>query len=90
MALRPIQQDQVQKTVQVLLAFLSDDNVSIPGSMLEGIYSGKSLLRGIISGNLLVCENADAQSGAAPPVPPVPPVVEGDEDGSPEAEGLES
>lgn len=56
----PVEQEHIQSSVQVLLAFLSDENVSIPGSMLEGIFSGKSLLRGIISGSLVVCQRRES------------------------------
>jgi hypothetical protein len=70
MSLQPINQEQVQKTTQILLAFLSDEKVSIPGSMLEGIFSAKSLLNGILSGNLLVCQNAADKKPDAP-APPV-------------------
>jgi len=71
MSLQPINQEQVQKTTQILLAFLSDDNVSIPGSMLEGIFSAKSLLNGILSGNLLICQKtADKDPAGPPPTPP--------------------
>lgn len=58
MSLTPINVEQVQQSAQVALAFLSDGSVSVPANMLEGIVSSKSLLRGIISGQLIVCHQA--------------------------------
>ena len=81
--LKPINQEQVQQTSQVMLAFLSEESVSIPGNLLEGIVSGKSLLRGIIQGQLLVCQNAKGEAVAAPSPAPEADVetdVEVDED----------
>ena len=49
-------QENLLATAQCLLAYLSDDSNSTPNNMLEGIVSGKSLLRAIISGQLIVCE----------------------------------
>jgi len=65
MSLQPVNQEQVQQTAQVLLAFLSDESVSVPGNMLEGIVSGKSILRGIIQGQLLVCQNVPSEAVVA-------------------------
>lgn len=62
MSLKPINQEQVQGASQVILAYLDDGANTTPNNLLEGIVSGKSLLRGIISGNLVVC-----QKEAAPP-----------------------
>ncbi len=56
MALKPMKQENIQDTIQVLLAYLDDDRISTPNNMLEGIVSAKSLLRGIISGQLLICQ----------------------------------
>lgn len=55
----PINTDQVQRTVQILLAYLEDPRNNTPNDMLEGIISGKSLLRGILNGNLVVCQKAN-------------------------------
>jgi len=49
------QQEQVQQAAQVMLALLSDESVSVPGNLLEGVVSGKSLLRAIVQGSLVVC-----------------------------------
>ena len=70
MSLQPINTEQVQQTAQTLLAFLSDENVSVPAPMLEGIVSGKSLLRGIMAGQLVICANQEA-----PPAPTDAPKV---------------
>ena len=60
----PLPKEQVNQTCQTLLAFLSDDSVSVPAPMIEGIVSGKSLLRGILSGQLAICQvGAPVQPG---------------------------
>ena len=72
--MKPLQAEQVQSTCQVLLAFLDSDGANVPGNMLEGVVSGKSLLRGILSGNLVVCQTGE------PNLPPGVEPPEGDED----------
>jgi len=68
MSLQPINQEQVQQTAQVLLAFLSDESVSVPGPMLDGVVSGKSLIRGLVSGQLIICQNVEGSpQGDKPP-----------------------
>jgi len=67
MALTPISQEQVQKAVQVVLDYLSNPANSTPNDILEGIVSGKSLLRGIAAGSLVVCQNQDV----SPVIPPL-------------------
>ena len=66
MSLQPVGQEQVQATAQQMLSFLSDENVSIPGNMIEAIFSGKSLLSAIIAGNLIVCRHAEDASKSKP------------------------
>jgi len=57
MKLAPIaKQEQVQGTAQQVLAYLDDPTNKTPNNMLEAIVSGKSLLRGIITGQLIVCQ----------------------------------
>ena len=68
MSLQPIQQEQVQQTLQVVLAYLEDEHGVTPNAMVDGIVSGKSLLRGILSGQLLVCQNVAAPAGPGPVV----------------------
>lgn len=53
--MKPINQEQVVQTAQIILAVLSDEEGSTPNKYLEGIVSGKSLLRGIVAGQLVVC-----------------------------------
>lgn len=53
--MRPINQEQVVQTAQILLAVISDEEGSTPNKYLEGVVSGKSLLRAIIAGKLVVC-----------------------------------
>lgn len=65
MALQPINIEQIQRTAQVLLSVLDSDAVSVPGNLVEGVTSGKSLLRGILQGNVVVCE----QANEPPPIP---------------------
>lgn len=66
MALTPINQEQVQQTAQVLLSFLSDERVSIPAPILEGVVSGKSLLRALLAGELVICANKSEPKPAIP------------------------
>jgi hypothetical protein len=56
MSLKPINQEQVQQASQVMLAYLDDGANTTPNNLVEGIVSGKSLLRGIINGSLIVCQ----------------------------------
>lgn len=67
MALQAIQQEQVQQTAQAMLAFFDREDVSIPGSMLESIVSGKSLLRALVQGQLVIAQEAQPQPKAEPP-----------------------
>ena len=68
----PLNPEQVQNTAQHLLALLDRDDVSIPGSLAEGVVSGKSLLRGILAGGLVVCQvdSPDAPPADKPPATP--------------------
>ncbi len=57
MALKPIPyQDQVQRTCQVGLTVLSDEKCNVPGNMVEGILSFKTLLSGILNGSIILCQ----------------------------------
>lgn len=67
-----IPQEQVQQTAQILLAFLDSDGASVPGSMLEGVLSGKSMLRGILGGQLGVVQ---LDMKAEPPADDPPPAT---------------
>lgn len=57
MALQALQQEAVQPTLESLLAFLDRDDLSVPGSQVEAIVSGKSLLRALIAGQLVLAQN---------------------------------
>jgi hypothetical protein len=59
MAFQPIDEEPVKQAAQLLLSFLSDASVSVPAPLVDGIVSGKTLLRGIINGQLVVCAPAD-------------------------------
>ena len=76
-----IPQEQVQQTAQLVLSFLESDDAKIPGSMADGIFSGKSLLRGMLNGQLGV-----VQLDAAPPAPVPPPEEAAAEDPEPKSE----
>ncbi len=56
----PINKDHVIQVAQVLLTYLDDPNNSTPNDMLEGIVSAKSLMRGLVGGNLVVCQPGPA------------------------------
>lgn len=66
--MRAVPAEQIQQTVQVLLAFLDSDGANVPGSMVEGVVSGKSLLRGLLNGQLVVAQ-PDAPKAAEPILP---------------------
>lgn len=57
--LKPVDQQNVQATAQSMMAFLDREDVSVPGNMLEAIVSGKSLLRALVSGQLVVAQNIE-------------------------------
>lgn len=63
MSLQPINQEQVQQTAQIVLTYLDDPENRTPNNMLEGIVSGKSLLRGILAGQLFVCAKTEDARG---------------------------
>lgn len=83
--MQPLPQEQVQKAAQILLAFLDSEGAQVPGNLLEGVVSGKSLLRGFLSGTLIVC-----QAGA--PAAPAAPAAPGDSDvpGEPGGDGQQA
>jgi hypothetical protein len=69
--MKPVNQEGVVQTAQVLLAVLNDEDGSTPNKYLEGVVSGKSLLRGIIGGQLVVCmpEKETTEKKAKEPEP---------------------
>lgn len=71
MSLQPLPAENVQPTAQNLLAFLDREDVNVPGNMLEAIVSGKSLLRALLNGQLVICRNAPDAEGAPPGAEPV-------------------
>lgn len=60
--------EQVHTAVQIMLTTLSHTDARIPGDMVEGVVSGKSLLRGILNGSLVVC-TPDAPQAKKPAAP---------------------
>jgi len=66
MEFQPINEEQVQQTADLLLSFLSDASVSVPAPLVDGIVSGKSLLRGLVSGQLVVCTAVQPEAKATP------------------------
>lgn len=64
--MKPVNQEGVVQTSQVILAVLSDEEGTTPNKYLEGVVSGKSLLRGIISGQLVVCAPEEDKAKAKP------------------------
>lgn len=68
MALKALQQEAVQPTLESLLAFLDRDELSVPGSQVEAIVSGKSLLRALIAGQLVLAQQEQLQQPQAAPV----------------------
>lgn len=70
MALQALPTEQVAPTVQALLAFLDRGDVNIPGNLLESIVSGKSLLRALASGQLVLAQNIQPQPAKGAEAPP--------------------
>lgn len=66
--LKPVDQQNVQATAQSMMAFLDREDVSVPGNMLEAIVSGKSLLRALVSGQLVVAQNIEEPKPEVKPV----------------------
>jgi len=60
MALQAINQEAVTPTAQALLAFLDREDIQVPGNMLESIVSGKSLLRALVNGQLVLAQDTEA------------------------------
>ena len=52
----PVEQDSIIAASDMTLEHLSDPSLSTPNYRLEGIVSMKSILRGLVSGALVVCE----------------------------------
>ena len=69
--LQPLDPQNVQVTVNVLLAYLDDPRQSTPNDQLDGIVSAKSLCRAILKGDVVVCK--DVPKPAAKPVKRPPP-----------------
>ena len=66
---QPVQPEQVQQSCQIGLAVLSDEECRIPGNLVEGIMSFKSLLNALIQGSLVICQDVPAkpEDGQTPP-----------------------
>lgn len=76
--MKPLPADQILQTAQILLAYLDSPTNSTPNNMLEGVVSGKSLMRGLISGALVVCQtNAPAAPPPAGETSTMPPAAPG-------------
>ena len=58
----PIDQSQIEKAVGAMLSLLSDERTPVPASVVEAIVSGKSLLRGLLSGELVACKQVPDES----------------------------
>lgn len=58
------QQEQIKNVAGGLVTFLSDESVIVPGNMVEGIVSGKSLLRALAEGKLVLCEAKETANEA--------------------------
>lgn len=65
--------NHVQETARIVLDYLSSPDRDTPNNLVEGIASGKSLLRAIISGDLVVC---DPSKRTKPPAQAAPDAAE--------------
>ena len=67
MSFTPINQEAVQKTCQIGVALLSDDEVRVPTSQMEGALSLKSMLQAVLGGQLFICNKVEAKPEAPAP-----------------------
>lgn len=65
--MQDIPQEQVQQAAQHLLTLLDSPSTNIPGNLLEGVFSGKSLLRALLNGTLKVVATGKTMNPAADP-----------------------
>lgn len=63
----PVPVEQVQKTSQLTLAFLDSPGANVPGNLIEGVVSCKSMLRSLISGTLVLCQQTADAPAKEPP-----------------------
>lgn len=64
MALKALESEQIVPTVQVLLSLLEREDVNVPANMLEGVVGGKSILRALINGQLVLAQEEVARPAA--------------------------
>ncbi len=69
----PLPPDQVAPTFQNALAFLDREETVVPGNMVEGIMSLKSMCRALLSGQLILCQAPQSPVVAGGPDPDNPP-----------------
>lgn len=67
MNLVPVKEEAIQGTAQILLTFLDSPGANVPGNLIEGVVSGKSMLRGLLSGSLVLCQPEQPKVDKAPP-----------------------
>lgn len=65
--IQPMNPDQYQPVAQAMLAYFDREDVMIPGHMAEQIVSGKSLLRALLGGQLVLGQQAPAPAPAEKP-----------------------
>lgn len=68
MALQALEMEQVAPIAQALLQFLDREDVTVPGNMVEQFMSGKSLVRAIAGGQLVVAQEVNEAPEPKPEV----------------------
>jgi len=69
MSLKPLNPESYQAVAQAMLAYFDREDVNIPGNMVESIVSGKSLMRALLGGQLVLAQNQPASQAEVPPAP---------------------
>ena len=64
--LHPVNMEQVQPTLVSLLKFLDTETIAVPGNMVEAVVGGKSLLRALISEQLVLAQVAQEAAASMP------------------------
>jgi hypothetical protein len=70
MALQEVNSDAVKTTVRTMLQFLERDDVMAPTSLSEQISSGKTLLRALLTGQLVLAQPEQQPAAAIPDANP--------------------
>jgi hypothetical protein len=59
MALQELNGEAIIPTAQALLSYLDREDIHVPGNLVEAIVSGKSLLRALAQGQLVLAQHVN-------------------------------